>query len=258
MDHLKHPVAMITGALSGIGRATALRFGTLGSRVLLCDLASDGGPELVREIRSVGGEAEAVELDVRDPMAQRTAAETAVRLWGRLDVLVANAGIGDQSSVHDGDPHQWKAVVDTNLLGTLFSARAVLPTMIQQGAGHIFVLASVSGRETYPGEPVYIASKWGQVGFAHSLREEVMPRGIRVTIIEPGLVDTPLARNIPAVRPLLHALEPLTPENIADAIVYAFRQPAEVVVSELTIRPLRQERLSFAETQGAGSQPTSP
>ncbi|MGN6872023.1 MAG: SDR family oxidoreductase [Solirubrobacteraceae bacterium] len=236
---------MITGALSGIGRATALRFGTLGSRVLLCDLSPDKASGLVAEIRNHGGEAQVVALDVRDPLAQQAAADTAVRLWGRLDVLVANAGIGDQSFVHDGDPGRWTAVVETNLLGTIFSARAALPIMFEQGAGHIFVLASISGRETYPGEPVYIASKWGQVGFAHSLREEVAPRGIRVTIVEPGLVDTPLARRSPAVRRLLEEIEPLAPENIADAILYAFRQSAEVVVSELAIRPLRQGRLTF-------------
>jgi NADP-dependent 3-hydroxy acid dehydrogenase YdfG len=107
-------------------------------------------------------------------------------------------------------------------------------------SGHVFIVASVSGREAYPGEAVYIGSKWGQVGFAHSLRQEVMDDGIRVTVVEPGIVDTPLTRDNPVVRPILEASEPLEPGDVARAIAYAYAQPGHVVLSELTIRPLRQ------------------
>jgi clavulanate-9-aldehyde reducatase len=239
------PVVMVTGALGGIGRATSLAFAARRARLVLCDLSLKTAAMLISEIESLGGEAEALVLDVRDGPAQQAAAEAAVERWGRLDVLVANAGIVDRSPVADGDPERWRAVVETNLLGTIFSARAALPVMIKQGRGHVFVVASVSGRETYVGEPVYIASKWGQVGFAHALREELMHAGIRVTVIEPGLVDTPLARSTPAIRRLLDEIEPLSPESVAEAIIYAFDQPPETVVSELTIRPLRQGRLTF-------------
>src|SRR5579885_249232 len=237
------PVVMVTGALGGIGRATSLAFAARKSRLVLCDLSLERASTLISEIESLGGEAEAVGLDVRDAAAQRAAARAAVERWGRLDVLVANAGIVDRSTVGEGDPERWRAVVETNLLGTIFSARAVVPVMVEQGRGHVFVVASVSGRETYVGEPVYVASKWGQVGFAHALREEVMHAGVRVTLVEPGLVDTPLARSSPAIRRLLDEIEPLSPSNVADAILYAFDQPREAVVSELTIRPLRQGRL---------------
>jgi NADP-dependent 3-hydroxy acid dehydrogenase YdfG len=136
-------------------------------------------------------------------------------------------------------------VVETNLLGTVYAVRAVLPSMRERGSGHIFVTSSVSGREAYPGEAVYIASKWGQVGYAHSLRQEVAMSGIRVTVVEPGIVDTPLTRGNPVVRPLLEAAEPLDPEDVARAVVYAYRQPPHVVVSELTVRPLRQQTPDF-------------
>jgi NADP-dependent 3-hydroxy acid dehydrogenase YdfG len=183
--------------------------------------------------------------DVRDPEQLAGVAARTVSRWGRIDVLVANAGIADQSRLAEGDPAHWRAVVETNLLGTIFSIHAVLPQMLAQKSGHIFITSSVSGREAYPGEAVYIASKWAQVGLAHALRQEVMDRGVRVTVVEPGIVDTPLTRENPAVRRLLEAVEPLSPTDVAGAIVYAWSQPPRVVVSELTVRPLRQRPPEF-------------
>src|SRR5207237_7667875 len=146
-------------------------------------------------VRAAGGGAVLVEADVRAYGQLEPLATEALDRWGRIDVLVANAGIADQSPMHSGDPARWRAVLETNLLGTIHAVRAVLPHMLERRAGHIFVTASVSGREAYAGEPVYIASKWGQVGFAHSLRLEVMEAGIRGTLLEPGIVDTPLTRD---------------------------------------------------------------
>jgi NADP-dependent 3-hydroxy acid dehydrogenase YdfG len=183
--------------------------------------------------------------DVRDAAALREVADRTVARFGRIDVLVANAGVSDQSRLTDGDPDRWRAVVETNLLGTAYAVRAVLPHMLARRSGHIFITSSVSGREAYPGEAVYIASKWGQVGLAHALRQEVMDDGVRVTVVEPGIVDTPLTRDNPAVRPLLDAVEPLQPDDVAGAVVYAWRQPAHVVVSEVTVRPLRQRLPDF-------------
>jgi NADP-dependent 3-hydroxy acid dehydrogenase YdfG len=198
-----------------------------------------------RSAEAVGLDAVVEVADVRDPEQLAGVAERAAKRWGRIDVLVANAGIADQSRLADGDPERWRAVVETNLLGTIYSIRAVLPQMLAQRSGHIFVTSSVSGREAYPGEAVYIASKWGQVGLAHALRQEVLEDGVRVTVVEPGLVDTPLTRTNPAVAPLLEAVEPLAPEDVAQAIVYAWSQPPHVVVSELTVRPLRQRLPDF-------------
>lgn len=191
-------------------------------------------------MHGAGGEAVFEEIDVRDATAQRLVAERAVEAWGRIDLLVACAGISDQSRIADGDPERWREVVDTNVLGLLYSCHAVLPAMLQRGSGHIVIIASVSGRESYVGEPVYVATKWGQVGFAHALRLELIESGIRVTVIEPGLVDTPLTRHNAKVRPLLDEIEPLAPEDVARAVVYAFRQPAHVAVSELVVRPRQQ------------------
>jgi NADP-dependent 3-hydroxy acid dehydrogenase YdfG len=233
-------VVVVTGGLSGIGAAIAAEFAAQRARLVLVDRDTARAGEVIERVAGAGGEVVVEAADVRDAGQLADVARRAVDRFGRIDVLVANAGTADQSRLADGDPDRWRAVVETNLLGTIFSIRAVLPQMLAQGGGHVFVTASVSGREAYAGEAVYIASKWGQVGLAHALRQEVMNQGVRVTLIEPGIVDTPLTRNSPAVRPLLEEAEPLTPEDVARAVVYAWRQPANVVLAELTIRPLRQ------------------
>jgi NADP-dependent 3-hydroxy acid dehydrogenase YdfG len=212
---------------------------------VLADRDAGRGAEVVDAVAAAGGSAELAITDVRDYAQVAALAELALERFGRIDVLVANAGIADQSGADKADPARSKAIVETNLLGTIYAVRAVLPSMLERGSGHIFVTASVSGREAYPGESVYIASKWGLVGFGHALRQEVADAGVRGTLVEPGIVDTPLTRDNPAVRPLLEAVDPLSPEDVAEAIMYAFRQPAHVVVSELTLRPLRQGTPSF-------------
>jgi NADP-dependent 3-hydroxy acid dehydrogenase YdfG len=244
---MERPVVIITGGLSGIGAATALAFAAVGGRLVLADHVVDKGPELVERVAAAGGDAIVAATDVRDYAQVERLAPLALERWGQIDTVIANAGIADQSPMHSGDTQRWRVLLETNLLGTIHTVRAVLPHMLERGRGHVFIIASVSGREAYAGEPVYIASKWGQVGFAHSLRMEVMEAGIRVTVVEPGIVDTPLTRDNPLVQPLLEAVEPLAPEDIARAIVFAFDQPEHVVLSELTIRPVRQALPRFGE-----------
>jgi NADP-dependent 3-hydroxy acid dehydrogenase YdfG len=234
------PVGIITGGLKGIGAACAVEFSRLGARLVLAARSLAGGQELVSRVGEAGGDAVLESVDVRDPLAQERLARRALDEWGRIDFLLANAGVADQSRVSKGDPERWRAVVETNLLGVIYSCRAVLPAMLDQGSGHILIMSSVSGRESYVGEPVYIATKWGQVGFAHALRLELLEPGIRVTVIEPGLVDTPLTRDNPKVKPLLDEIEPLTAEDVARAVVFAFQEPSRVAVTEIVIRPQHQ------------------
>lgn len=234
------PVGIITGGLKGIGAACAVEFGRLGARLVLAARSLEGGEELVSHVREAGGDAALESVDVRDAAALDRLARHALDQWGRIDFLLANAGVADQSRVSEGDPERWRAVVETNLLGVIYSCRAVLPAMLDQGSGHILIMSSVSGRESYVGEPVYIATKWGQVGFAHALRLELLEPGIRVTVIEPGLVDTPLTRDNPNVKPLLDEIEPLEAKDVARAVVFAFQEPSRVAVSEIVIRPQRQ------------------
>jgi len=234
------PTGIITGAASGIGAATALAFGRLGGRVVLASITSDGVDDLIKSIEHAGGSAISVTCDVRDAVQVAALPELAINNFGRIDFLVASAGIAAQDEAVSGDVRRWRDIIETNLLGLAYSVRFVLPQMYAQGSGHIFLVASQSGRHAYKGESIYIASKWGVVGFGHAVRMEVQSAGIKVTLIEPGLVDTPLTRRSPKVRPLLDAVTPLQADDVAAAIVYAFNQPPHVTVNELALRPLRQ------------------
>lgn len=234
------PVGIITGAGSGIGAAVAVEFARLGARLSLASLPTAGLAATVRAVEQAGGLAEAVEMDVRDARAVQQLVDGTVDRFGRLDVLVANAGVADQELAAEGDPAVWRTLIETNLLGAMYCVRFALPHMQRQRTGHILLMASLSGRDAYVGEPAYIASKWGLIGFGHSVRKEVGPYGIRVTLIEPGAVDTPLTRGAPRVRPLIEAIDPLLPEDVARAVLFAYQQPAHVVINELALRPLDQ------------------
>ena len=231
------PVVLITGGATGIGRACAAACGRAGAVVVLLSLP---GPELAEtadELRAAGVAARAVEADVRDFESVERAVAGVHADLGRIDVLVASAGIADQSSITTGSPQRWQQVVQTNLLGMANCIRAVSPLMVEAGGGDIVMIASASGRDSYVGEPLYIASKWGVVGLGHAVRKELQSRNVRVALIEPGLVDTPLTRGSPVVRPLVEAGGALLPEDIADAVAWLTSRPRRVAVTELVIRP---------------------
>lgn len=261
IDIRPQPVGIITGAASGIGFASAVEFAKeLGADLVLGALTDDELWPVAKAVAAHGARCVLVAADVREPSHCERLARTAIERFGRVDFVHVNAGVADQGTVAEGDPDRWRRVLDTNLLGAALTVRAVLPMMLHQASGHVVFTASVSGRETYVGEPMYIASKWGLVGFAHALRLEVEARGVRVTLIEPGLVDTPLTRTAPAVAPVLAASDPLLAEDVARAAVYAFRQPPHVNVSELTIRPLRPPQLDRLSggTQGSSDASGNP
>jgi NADP-dependent 3-hydroxy acid dehydrogenase YdfG len=230
-------VVVVSGGATGIGRACAFACGRAGAAVALLSLP---GPELSQtacDLDAAGVRAYPAAADVRDFGAVERAVSQVIADLGRIDVLVASAGIADQSSITGGSPARWQAVVETNLLGVANTVRAVAPQMVQAGSGDIVVIASASGRDTYVGEPLYIASKWGVVGLGHAVRKELQSSNIRVTLIEPGLVDTPLTRGSPVVRPLVEAGGALLPDDIADAVTWLISRPRRVAVTELVIRP---------------------
>jgi NADP-dependent 3-hydroxy acid dehydrogenase YdfG len=227
---------VITGGASGIGLACAQACGHAGANVALLGLGGSDLDDAVASLRHDGVNAWGSGTDIREFDALETAFARAVEKFGDLDAVVASAGVADWSSVLDGDPERWRAVIETNLLGSAYTVRVAAPYLAKRGHGDIVLISSISGRESYIGEPVYIASKWGTVGLGHAVRHELEARGVRVCLVEPGLVDTPLTRSSPVPRSRLESGVSLRPEDVASAVLWVLCQPDGVSVSELVLR----------------------
>jgi NADP-dependent 3-hydroxy acid dehydrogenase YdfG len=233
--------AIITGAGTGIGAATAEELGRLGMEVVLVGRRQEVVEAQAARLVGDGLKARAMAGDVRDFATLERIVQQTVDASGSVDVFVANAAVADFGPIDVADPTLWHDVITTNVLGVLYSARAILPQLYrQEGGGHIVIVASGSGRTTYVGEPAYVASKHAVVAFADCLRMEVTPRGVRVTVIEPGLVETPLIHVFPEADSLVEGVVPLRPADVARAIVYAVEQPPNVNVFEIALRPTTQ------------------
>jgi NADP-dependent 3-hydroxy acid dehydrogenase YdfG len=242
-------VAVVTGASSGIGEATAKALAREGYAVALGARREERINELAEEISSAGGEAIAVATDVGAKESAAALIHRAHNELGSVDVLVNNAGVMLLGPILGADVEEWERMVHVNLLGLLYCTHAALPIMQQQGHGHIVNLSSVAGRVASLGSGVYNATKWGVGAFSESLRQEGVNYGVRVTIVEPGFVETELQghNENPMV---LERIEKdreqmgkvLDADDIANAIVYAVQQPEHVGINEVLIRPAKQQR----------------
>jgi NADP-dependent 3-hydroxy acid dehydrogenase YdfG len=227
-------VLLITGASSGIGAATA-RAAAGSYRLVLAARRLEELEELAAEL---GGEerAVAVRCDVTEWDEVQALAQTAQDRFGRIDAVFANAGFGATRGFLEESPEHWRSMVLTNVYGVALTIRATLPHLLERGDGHFLITSSVAGRRALPGS-LYSATKWAATAIGESLRQELRQmhdnHGIRVTLIEPGMVDTDFFEN----RPGRSALQD---EDIARAVVYALEQPEGVDVNEILIRPTSQ------------------
>jgi NADP-dependent 3-hydroxy acid dehydrogenase YdfG len=221
---------VITGASSGIGAATARRAVEFGHRVVLAARSQDKLEALAEEL---GGpeHALAARCDVTSWEEQQQLVATALDRFGRLDVFFANAGFGAKRGFLEESVEHWKAMIDTNVFGAALSIRACLPHFREQNSGHVLLTSSVAGRRAHPGS-LYSSTKHAVTAMGESLRAEVTETDIKVTLIEPGAVDTPFFDSRPS-----HALEP---DDIARAVLFALTQPPHVDVNEILVRPLHQ------------------
>jgi NADP-dependent 3-hydroxy acid dehydrogenase YdfG len=224
------PVLAITGASTGIGAATARQAVEAGWQVVLGARSEDKLRDLAEEL---GGEAFALpqRCDVTDWNDQQALVSAALEGYGQLDAMFANAGFGAKRGFLEETPEFWKSMIDTNIYGCALTIRAALPHFRERGQGHFLLTSSVAGRVNLPGS-LYSATKHAVTAMGHSLRAEVADSGIRVTLIEPGAVDTPFFDNTPETS--------LEADDVARAVMYALSQPATVEVNELLIRPVRQ------------------
>ena len=226
---MPEPVFLITGASSGIGAATAQHAAEAGYRLVLAARSADRLTQLVDQLggpeRAIG-----VRCDVTEWDQQRAVVDEAIDRFGRVDVAFANAGFGAARGFLKESAEHWKSMVLTNVYGAALTIRATLPALIE-ARGHLLLTGSVAGRRALPGS-LYSATKWAVTAMGESLRQEVSGTGIRVTLIEPGSVDTPFFDN-----PVSNALEP---GDIARAVMYAVSQPPHVDVNEILVRPTGQ------------------
>jgi NADP-dependent 3-hydroxy acid dehydrogenase YdfG len=246
---LSGKVAAITGASSGIGEATALALAGAGAAVALAARREDRIDRLARRIESEGGRAVAIPTDVSKEEEARRFVEQANEQLGRLDVLVNNAGLMLLGPVYGADVADWRRMVEINMLGLLYCTHAALPIMGSQGAGHIVNISSVAGRNATFGAAVYNLTKFGVNGFSEALRQELAAANVRVTVVEPGYVETELQGH--NTHPMvLDAIDKAKEEigdllqasDIADAILYAVGVPPHVSVNEVLVRPTGQRR----------------
>ncbi|HYU59922.1 MAG TPA: SDR family NAD(P)-dependent oxidoreductase [Solirubrobacterales bacterium] len=242
-------VAAITGASSGIGEATAVALAGAGAAVALGARRKDRLDALAERISSDGGRAVAIEADIADEQQARGFVRGAAEQLGGLDILVNNAGLMLLGPIEGDDPENWRRMVGVNVLGLLYCTQEALPLMRERGGGHVVNLSSVAGRTANLGVGVYNLTKWGVTGFSEALRQEALHSNTRVTVIEPGFVDTELQGHntnelvVQATEKMREEIgTTLDAENIAHAILYAVSQPEHVNVNEVLIRPTGQRR----------------
>jgi len=241
-------VALVTGASSGIGDATARALAAAGADVVVTARRADRLDALVRDLEKEGVKAHAIEADLlKEDDNKRIVTQTEDK-FGRLDILVNNAGVMLLAPVADANPADWRRMLELNVLAMMISSQAALPGMRKRGSGDIINISSTAGRVASPAGAGYSATKFAVVALSESLRKEVQKDKVRVCVIEPGLVATELRKHIPdpttktALNQWAESLRQLQPEDVANAVVYVASQPPHVNVNEILMRPTDQER----------------
>jgi NADP-dependent 3-hydroxy acid dehydrogenase YdfG len=245
--NLKGKIVFVTGASAGIGAATALAFAAEGARLLLAARRADKLAAVAAAALERGAEAVHVfSLDVRQREAVQQAIETLPDEWTAIEILVNNAGLSrGLEKLHEGSIDDWEEMIDTNVKGLLYVTRAVVPGMIERGCGHVVNLGSTAGEMTYPGGAVYCATKAAEHSINDGLRQDVLGTPIRVTTVDPGMVETEFSivrfhGDTERASNFYKGIEPLTPEDVADAILWAVSRPANVNIARILLTPVAQ------------------
>lgn len=238
MQDLTGKVAVITGASSGIGVAAARLLAGEGVHVVLAARRREKLDDLAAEL---GDAATVVQTDVADPDAVRALFDLVGERFGGLDLLFNNAGTGINAPFAESDPADWTTMIDANLYGVLHCTQAAVPLMAGRPGAMICSVSSVGGRYGTASWSVYSATKFAVVGFSDALRKELGPDGVRVCVLEPGAVRTEFGANVREVMDeRWDSLDAMGPQDVAQALVYAFAQPPNVLVQEIQLRPVLQ------------------
>ncbi len=247
MTSLQEKIVLITGASSGIGRASAIAFAREGARLLLCARRLDRLEELQQTLHSAGAKSvHLFKLDVQHRADVETALANLPPAWREIDILLNNAGLSrGLSKVYEDDPQDWNEMIDTNVKGLLYVTRAIVPGMVARGRGHVISLGSTAGHLTYANGAVYCASKAAEKAISEGLKLDLMGTPVRVTSIDPGMVETDFS----AVRfhgdqekaaKVYRNITPLQPEDVAEAILWAASRPPHVNIHDVLMTSIDQ------------------
>lgn len=239
-------ITLITGATSGIGKATAIKLAEAGYSTIITGRRKERLDELAKELTDKGIQVLTLQFDVRNQTEVHNAIAGLPSEWQNIDVLVNNAGLAvGTSPIQDGIVDDWERMIDTNVKGLLYMTHEVAPLMIKNGKGHIVNLASVAGKEVYPGGNVYCATKHAVDALSKAMRIDMLKHNIKVTNIAPGMVETEFSivrykGDTQAADNVYKGIAPLTGEDIADTIVFAVTRPAHVCLNDIQIMPTAQ------------------
>lgn len=244
MENVENKVVVITGASGGIGEATARHLASLGAKVVLGARRKNQLDAVVADIRAAGGEAEMRVTDVTDAKQVKALVETTKQSFGRVDVMINNAGLMSVAPITETLVEEWDRMVDINIKGVLYGIAAALPEFTAQNSGHMITIGSIAGHKVSPGSAVYSGTKFAVAAISEGLRQEI-GGAIRTTIIEPGLIDTDLKlgsshEGSAAMVGEVYKMA-ISPKSIANAIAYAMSQPADVDVNQIVLRPTVQD-----------------
>lgn len=239
-------IALVTGATSGIGRATALKIAETGYDLIITGRRQERLEELATEVRKKGNDVLALCFDVRNNSEVEQAIQSLSGKWMNIAVLVNNAGLAvGTSPIQEGILDDWERMIDTNVKGLLYITRAVAPLMIRNNQGHIVNIASIAGKEVYPGGNVYCATKHGVDALSRAMRVDMLKHNIKVTNIAPGMVETEFSLvrykgDAEAAKNVYKGMTPLSNDDIADTILFAITRPPHVCLNDIVIMPTAQ------------------
>jgi 3-hydroxy acid dehydrogenase/malonic semialdehyde reductase len=251
----------ITGASSGIGEATAYAFAAEGARLLLAARREDKLASVAEAAKAKGAAAvHTFSLDVRHQPAVAAAIEALPSEWRDIDILMNNAGLSrGLDKLYEGKIDDWDEMIDTNVKGVLYVTRAVVPAMVKRGSGHIINIGSTAGELTYPNGAVYCATKAAEKAINDGLRQDLLGTQLRVTSIDPGMVETDFSKvrfrgDEDRAANVYKGVVPLTPADIADAIVWAVSRPAHVNIAHVLMTPVAQANSLLFHRETAGTE----
>ncbi|MGE5433098.1 MAG: SDR family oxidoreductase [Syntrophomonadaceae bacterium] len=247
MESLKNKIVFITGATSGIGKACAEEFAKAGSNLILCarrlELLNSTSEQIRKEF---GVKVYDFQLDVRHRKAVEAAIDSLPEEWKNIDILVNNAGLAiGMNKFYEDNPDNWEPMIDTNIKGFLYIARAVVPLMVKRNSGHIINMGSIAGQQAYPKGAIYCATKHAVDAVTKSLRMDLVETKVKVSSIDPGMVETNFSvirfeGDEEKARNVYRGLDPLVGKDIAETVVFMASRPPHVVIADVVIYPVHQ------------------